>query len=420
MKNTILFDYPNYLYKIFDKLNTYGIKTIIIGGYIRDKFLNLNSKDIDIEVFGLSSYARLENILQEFGKVNTVGKSFGVCKLSLKTLELDFTLPRRDNKIATGHCGFDVIIDNRLDFKTASSRRDFTMNAIGFDVIEKKILDPFNGQEDIKNKILRAVNINTFAEDPLRVLRAVGFASRFNFTLEKSLFDLCKNMCEKNLLYELPKERIYIELEKILLKSKKPSSAFLLLKELNALKYFTPLNTLHNNNFSIILVALDKMATLKIKNKKINVQLMLSVLSYKFTKTDRHTFISNLTNNKKILHTIDTLLDISFSISYSDSDILRLATEVNIEHFLLFSQAVHQEINEDVFVKLKQRAMILKVLNQKPKAYLQGRDILNLGLKPSEKFSILLKRAYEAQINLKIKSKNEALQWLKEEVKSYL
>ncbi|MBC8237945.1 MAG: CCA tRNA nucleotidyltransferase [Helicobacteraceae bacterium] len=420
MKEIVLFDYPNNLDYIFDKLNKNGIKSIIVGGYIRDKFLNLNSKDIDIELFGVTSYAKLEKILQEFGEVNTVGKSFGVCKLSLKTLDLDFTLPRRDNKIGSGHCGFEITVDNNLDFKTASSRRDFTMNAIGFDLMEKKILDPFNGQEDIKNKILRAVNIDTFSEDPLRVLRAVGFASRFDFTLEHSLFVLCKEMCEKNLLDELAKERIYTELEKILLKSKKPSSAFSLLKKLKALVHFPPLERLENKDFSNVLESLDKMAALKTKNKKTNMQLMLSVLCYKFTKETRHDFITNLTNDKKTLNYIDTLLDNSFSTAYTDSDILRLATKVNIEHFLLFSQAIHKEIAKDVFVKLKQRAIGLNVLNQKPKAYLQGKDILDLGLEPSKEFSVLLKSAYEAQINLEINSKDEALQWLKKEVKNSL
>ena len=138
MIDSILFDYPKYLDKIFDKLNKNNIRSIIVGGYIRDKFLNLNSKDIDIELFGVSTYDELEKILQEFGEVNTVGKSFGVCKLSLKTLDLDFTLPRLDNKIGSGHCGFEIKVDKNLDFKTASSRRDFTMNAIGYDLIEKK------------------------------------------------------------------------------------------------------------------------------------------------------------------------------------------------------------------------------------------------------------------------------------------
>ena len=335
MKDSILFDYPKYLDKIFDKLNQNSIKSIIVGGYIRDKFLNLNSKDIDIELFGVSTYDELEKILQEFGEVNTVGKSFGVCKLSLKTLDLDFTLPRRDNKIAAGHCGFEIIIETTIDFKTASSRRDFTMNAIGYDLIEKKLLDPFNGQEDIKNKILRAVNIDTFSEDPLRVLRAVGFASRFNFRLDNSLFLLCKNMCEKNLLAELPKERIYTELEKILLKSNKPSSAFLLLKELNALVYFSPLNTLDNNDFLNVLDALDRMAKLKTKNKMLRLTNKQTGHSFNLSPKEAADFFCKKNARKEFINPFEKYLIKDTNKNFSPNSILSVDTPVELSKTII-------------------------------------------------------------------------------------
>ncbi|MCD6173918.1 MAG: CCA tRNA nucleotidyltransferase, partial [Sulfurimonas sp.] len=223
MKNEINFEYPNYLQIIFDKLNENKIKPIIVGGYIRDYLLNISSKDIDIELYGINSFEQLEKILEEFGEVNSVGKSFGVCKLSLKNQEIDFSLPRIDNKISSGHRGFDIIINQNLDFKTASSRRDFTINAIGYDVISKKILDPFNGLSDLKNKTLKAVNIEKFIQDPLRVFRAVGFYSRFKLNIDKKLFKICKKMCDDNVLDELPQERIFNEIKKIILKSPKPS-----------------------------------------------------------------------------------------------------------------------------------------------------------------------------------------------------
>ena len=244
MKNTDIFEYPNNLQNIFDKLDNKNITPIIIGGYVRDFLLNIESKDIDIELYGIASFDKLENILEEFGSVNSVGKSFGVCKLSLKDFEIDFTLPRVDSKISSGHKGFDVEIKTDIDFKTATSRRDFTINAIGYNVKEKIILDPFNGITDLNNRILKAVNIKSFSDDPLRVLRAAGFCSRLNFQMNSELFDLCKNMCDKNILDELPTQRIYTEIEKILLKSQTPSIGFKLLKELNALKYLSPLNRL--------------------------------------------------------------------------------------------------------------------------------------------------------------------------------
>ena len=133
-----MIDYPNELNIIFDKLNNYSIKPIIIGGYVRDFLLNKSSKDIDIELYGIASYEKLEKLLQEFGSVNSVGKSFGVCKLQFDDLDLDFSLPRIDSKINKGHKGFEIQTDETLDFITATSRRDFTINAIGYDVIEKK------------------------------------------------------------------------------------------------------------------------------------------------------------------------------------------------------------------------------------------------------------------------------------------
>lgn len=413
-----LFDYPNNLQIIFDKLTKNGIHSILIGGYVRDKFLSLDSKDIDIELYGVNSFNELENILEEFGEVNSVGKSFGVCKLTLQNLDLDFTLPRSDNKIASGHCGFEITIDNDLDFVTATSRRDFTINAIGFDVLNKKILDPYNGQEDIKNKLLRAVNIDTFSEDPLRILRAVGFAARFNFTLEPKLFNLCKKMYNSNALDELPRERIYTEIKKILLKSKKPSLAFLLLKELNGLQSFYPLDTLSYNSFNDALDSLNTYVDFKTLSNKTNILIMLSLISSYFKTEDTIVFITKLTNNKSILKEALTLLVNNFKVFYTDSELLRLACQVNIEHFLLFSQAKNKNINSDIFKTLKHRAKGLGVLHTKVKPFLQGRDIIALGLEPSKEFSHILELAYEAQINLKINSHIEATKWLQSYFKS--
>ena len=214
-----MFDYPNKLNIIFNKLYLFGIKPIIVGGYLRDKILDLDSKDIDIELYGLDSLDILETILQEFGEVHTVGKSFGVCKLDFDDLEIDFSLPRSDSKISKGHKGFSVITDKSLDFKSAASRRDFTINAMGYDVKEKKLLDPYGGQKDLHNKILRAVDIDKFAEDPLRILRGIQFSSRFNFVLDELLLRLFHKLINKNILEELPRERIYEELKKMFLKN---------------------------------------------------------------------------------------------------------------------------------------------------------------------------------------------------------
>ncbi|MCD4667610.1 MAG: CCA tRNA nucleotidyltransferase [Sulfurimonas sp.] len=413
MNNKIKFEYPNYLQIIFDKLNKNNIKSIIVGGYIRDYLLNISSKDIDVELYGINSFEQLEKILEEFGEVNSVGKSFGVCKLSLKNQEIDFSLPRIDNKISSGHRGFDIIINENLDFKTASSRRDFTINAIGYDVTLKKILDPFNGLDDLKNRTLKAVDINKFIQDPLRVFRAVGFYSRFNLTIDKKLFRICKKMCDDNILDELPQERIFSEIKKIILKSTKPSTGFLLLKNLNALKYLKPLDKLTKENLEKVLKALDKLSEIKTNNNKTNITLSLATLCYKFNIKETEIFLENLTTEKKILKDILSLTQNNFKNYYNDSELLELATKVNIENFLIFSSAVNPTINKEIFKTIKIKAKELNILNKKAPPFLQGRDILACGIEPSNKYKEILSEAYKAQINLKITSHKEAKKWLK-------
>lgn len=411
-----MIDYPNKLNIIFDKLLKNSIKPIIVGGFVRDFLLKKESKDIDIELYGINSFSKLEKILEEFGSVNSFGKSFGVCKLTLDDLDLDFSFPRKDSKISKGHKGFEVEIDSSLDFKTATSRRDFTINAIAFDIQTKKILDPFNGINDLKNKILKAVDIDKFSDDPLRVLRAVQFSSRFNLSIDDELFNICKSMLDKNLLHELPKERIFIEIQKLLLKSLSPSSGIELLKKFGAFKFFVEFNNLNIDDYNSTLKAIDKMCSLKTTNEITNTILMLSVLNYKLTFNDCEKVLTKLTTNKSLINRVLKILKHQNSLDFNkfiDYDIYLLATKVNIEEFALFSEAItNSKKTLDNILRLKIRAKELGVLNAETKALLQGKDILSLGIKPSKEFSDILDKAYLAQISGSFTTKEQALIWL--------
>ncbi len=401
-----MIEYPNILDKIFDKLEKYNIKSIIVGGYIRDYLLNIESNDIDIEVYNISSFEKLQNILQEFGSVNSVGKSFGVCKLSLQNLSLDFTLPRTDSKVASGHTGFDVKIQKNLDFASAASRRDFSINAIGYDVANKKILDPYNGIDDLKKRALKMVDSKTFMEDPLRVLRGVQFCARFDLEMDKELFLLCLTMVEQNMLQELPKERIYAEIKKLLLKSKKPSLGFRLLKKLHTQDYFS-----HD---PLAMKAIDHIAKLKLTNSKTNEVLMLASLCYNFSTSHIKDFLSNLTQDKELLQRVSTLvcnLNTITTLSskhFSDYELFKLSCLVNIEQLCILSKAIYE-----VGDKVKRRAKELNILNFKMPAMLHGRDLIKSGIKPSIEFSTILNDAYEAQMHRKFTSYDEAIVWLK-------
>jgi tRNA nucleotidyltransferase (CCA-adding enzyme) len=406
LKMSLIIDYPNKLEKVFEKLNKLDIKPMIIGGYIRDKILNIDSKDIDIELYGVNSFDDLVDILQEFGDVNVVGKSFGVCKLKLQELEIDFSLPRIDSKSTNGHKGFDVKVNPSLDFKTAASRRDFTINAIGYDVKEKKLLDPFHGIEDLKHKILKAVDLQKFAEDPLRILRGVGFSTRLQLTIDTKLFELLKSMVENNLLQELAKERVFIELKKILLKSPQPSCAFTLLKQLQAQKYFKELYELNSLEYNATMQALDRC---KLKD----LTLLLAALTHKMKNPK--SFLLRYTNNKKLIDDVTKLILVQKNTDLETINpytVYKLATQININQFTDFLQLVLEKKFYAKIEKLKNLAQELDVVESQLQALLQGKDLVKLGLQPSKEFSKILNRAYEMQMRGEFSNKEDALKWL--------
>ena len=214
-----------------------GGRALLVGGCVRDRLRGEESKDLDLEVFGLG-LAALEAVLARFGEVIAVGRAFGV--LQVKGLPIDFSLPRRDSKVAAGHKGFEIAFEPGLDFATAARRRDLTINSIGLDPLTDEILDPFGGRADLAAGILRATDPAHFSEDPLRGLRAAQFAARFAFRAEPGLVALCRALD----LSELSGERVLEEWRKLLLKGVRPSLGTELLRETNQLRFFPELAAL--------------------------------------------------------------------------------------------------------------------------------------------------------------------------------
>ena len=185
-----------------------GGRALVVGGWVRDRIMGRESKDIDIEVFGVAPDA-LKTVLASLGRVETVGESFQV----FKTGDIDVSLPRRESKSGRGHRGFNITGDPSMSVDDAARRRDFRINAILWDPLTDEYLDPFDGREDIARRLLRVVDRTTFCDDSLRALRAVQFAARFQFTLDAETSELCRSMA----LDDLPRERVWGEIEKLLL-----------------------------------------------------------------------------------------------------------------------------------------------------------------------------------------------------------
>ena len=209
-----------------------GGRGLLVGGCVRDLILGLKPKDWDVEVYEVEP-AELRSLLDKFGPVNAVGEAFTVYKLGP---DLDVTLPRRERKSGRGHRGFVIEGDPSMSFAEAARRRDFTVNAILQDPLTGEIIDPFGGQQDIKSKTLRAVAAETFAEDSLRVLRAAQLAARFEFEIEPETVALCQSID----LSDLPPERVWGEMEKLLLLSRRPGVGLDWLQKLGAIEKLFP------------------------------------------------------------------------------------------------------------------------------------------------------------------------------------
>jgi tRNA nucleotidyltransferase (CCA-adding enzyme) len=203
-----------------------GGRALIVGGWVRDRLRRAPSKDMDLEVFGVPQ-DRLPALLGGFGRVEAVGQSFPVYKVIGPGGTLDVALPRRESKQGRGHKGFAVQGDPHMSLAEAARRRDFTVNAIAWDPLTDTYEDPFDGQGDLRRRVLKAVDPATFGDDSLRVLRAVQFAARLGFTLDADTADLCRRIP----LDDLPGERIWGETEK-LLQADRPSTGFTLALEL--------------------------------------------------------------------------------------------------------------------------------------------------------------------------------------------
>ena len=204
-------------------------KALLVGGAVRDLFLDVPIQDLDFEVYGLT-LEQLQTILEQHGPVSLVGKSFGV--LRLHGLDVDWSLPRKDS------CGRHPVVqyDPSMSYEQAFIRRDLTMNAMGIDMQNFELIDPYHGLQDIEQKILRAPDLDFFAQDPLRLLRVMQFAARFAMSVDEQLSVACAAM-DMSLV---SKERIEQEFLKLFLQASKPSIGLRWLVQIGKFHEFLP------------------------------------------------------------------------------------------------------------------------------------------------------------------------------------
>lgn len=311
--------------------------------------------------------------------------------LKIDEYDFDFSLPRIEKKVGNSHQDFEVSTNANLSFKEAAIRRDFTINSIGYDYFKNEILDPFGGMNDLKNKIIKHIDDKTFVEDSLRVYRSVQFVSRFEFKIDQNTKILCKKIVSSGELKFLPKERVFEELKKLFLKSKKPSLGLNLLKEFNIMNIEQNLEEIDNLAF-----------ILKDKNyddfRKL--YLFYSCLCKGMNEDETFSFIKNLTDDKKFIKGILILNETNLT---NDIKILkRLSLKLKLEDLIVLNQAFKNQISLEIFEILKD----LDILNTPIKPLVLGKDLIKLGFVPSERFKEILDFAFDLQIEDNLSKSN--------------
>ena len=366
---------------------------------MRDSFLNKEIKDYDIEVYNIDSIDSLKSIISKHKEPKLVGKSFGVLKLSVHDLDFDVSLPRTEVKSGFKHTDFIVSLDSNLSYKEASRRRDFTINSIGYDYFKDSFIDPFDGIKDLKKRKIRYIDKKSFVEDSLRVFRAFGFASRFNFKITKKTKQLLKTIIKSGELNNLSKERVFEELKKLLLKSKKPSVGLKLLDEFEIFKI----------SFVKKYKAIDKLSKI-FENRDIDLKralvLYFVVLLKDEKEEDVFEFLSKITSDKKFINSVVSLCKESL-----EDDIISLKKQslnIVLEDLIFVEMAFGNKDIDSILQKCEES----DILNKALKPHIMGVDLLDLGFTPSCDFKNMLNFAMDLQIKENL-SKDDLKQRLK-------
>ncbi|MFH1644418.1 MAG: HD domain-containing protein [bacterium] len=458
---------------ILNEIEKKGGVSYLVGGSVRDLLLAKPVKDFDIEVHKIS-LEELKKCLENFGEVKFVGQQFGVLKLINKKdskilpIDIDWSLPRKDSLGRKPK----VEIDPDMTIEQACRRRDLTINAMAInlndligsesisDLGSIKIIDPYGGQKDLKNKILRAVDEDLFLQDPLRFFRVMQFIGRFEMTPDENLNKICKSMSFKDLETDkvLSKERIYTEIQKLFLKSERPSLGFRWLKKINRLKdIFPELYDLvrvkqrkdyhpEGDVFEHTMQCFDAAAIFdKYENESEKFAIMLAVLCHDLGKpqtTDEelHSFAHEKTGekiakkflkrfiiNKELIEFAcklvfyhvrpGLLIEQKAGLKAYKKLAAKLSPQISMRQLAILALADWQGRNQKSSEPLKmvgvekynlflQRAKEAQVEHEAEKPVLLGRHLLGI-VKPGPEMGKFLKKAYEIQIEENIKDVEE-------------
>jgi tRNA nucleotidyltransferase (CCA-adding enzyme) len=401
---------PNVVTTLAEACKTSGGTAWVVGGQVRDSLIGLDSKDIDIEVHGIEAEA-LHELLAKLGPVNEIGKSFGVFKVVIEEVPMDVSIPRRDSQVGLRHKDVSVSGDPHMGIEEAARRRDLTINAIAYDPLTGEYADPYAGIHDIERGRLTAVDPSTFMEDPLRALRVVQFAARFGFSIHEDLMDLCRS----TRLTTLPAERIWGEIEKLLMRSPAPSIGWEAGMHTGTLAQVLP--EAAGQPREVVEAALDRAAELRadLDEPGRATALMVAALLHRTTAKAAVASLDRLKLYR--LHDYPVRTRVLEAIEHwralagkrTDPEILALADQTEI---LLVASVAWAATGRHEALGNIDRAYRLGVSQTPLPPLLQGRDLTAVGVEPGPELGALLDRLRIAQLAGEVQDKDAALTWI--------
>lgn len=433
---------------------------VVIGGFVRDRLLGFDSKDIDIEVYGLG-YDEIAEALRSFrgfGRLGMVGRSFGVLKLGN---QIDITIPRRESKEGRGHRGFAIAADPTMTPREAAARRDFTINAIGMRPIDGTFIDPFDGQADIERGILRATS-EAFKEDPLRVLRGMQMAARLGFDMDEQTIGYCREVSHE--FDELSPERVWGEWWKWAVQGRQLSKGLELLVATGWIEHFPELRAIQGveqnpewhpegdvfTHTCLVCNAAEQIATREKLSERDRAVLVFAALCHDFgkaptTTTDEQGRTVSPRHEKVGIELAQSFLERMRPPGWVVEQVLPLISE----HMVHVHYGKKKGPTERVVRRLADRlhpvtirdwallveadasgcppkpakkpveswvevAEQLKVRDQRPEPILLGRHLLERGHRPGPAMGRIIKAAYEVQLDGEFTDLDGALAWMEE------
>ena len=430
-----------------------GGRAYLVGGCVRSMLLDEPVKDVDVEVFGIAP-SPMEAVLRRLGPVTRVGKAFGIYKFT--HLPVDVGLPRSERKKGTGHCGFEIDIHPDMSLEAAARRRDFTINAIYYDLDKRSLVDPLGGVRDLEERVLRHCSPR-FSEDPLRVLRAMQFAARIPARVDGQTCRLCTSLTPEN----LSRERYFAEWEKLLLLGKRPSMGLRFLEDCGWIRYFPELAAMvdcpqdpqwhpEGSVWEHTLHCMDAFAGLRCGDRDEDLVVGLAVLCHDMGKPattetvdgkirshghesaglqPARSFMERINVAGRLVEQVLPLIQCHMrpAMLYADQSspaaIRRLARDCGRLDLLLrlfradaSGRPPLPDTSAEAALWLAREADRHAVGRSGPKPLLTGHDLLERGWSSGPEMGVFLRRAYEEQLDGHFTDRGQALAWLERQL----